>query len=378
MVRLELKNVKLIELAEHKNMNLYAAVGFRSIIIFDDELKILGKFLDSNIHEKYQCASFIDLTADWNVLEGNRMRRNKEEKRVESNEKQIETVEDYTSLNESSCDENKKTYLVLGGESGLIKVIDVGNGKIVQILRGHTGTVTCLKTFDEYVISGSTDSSARLWDVRTGECISVMASILGHKDAILSVDLHYTKKKIITAGIDCTIKEWDIEKHLKANKMKKVETTDIIQSKPKYNYKEIHKSPITKIKYYGDLIVSLGNKSVGVIASGDLNISQLRAAATEKKVRNVKFLYEDIKCTSILIGRIDLYKTCKFFDIQNHTLIAMSEVGEAYMFDLKQIWEETTPFIIETNVKKVENFLFSNGRIIITEGSFLEAFDFDM
>ncbi|KAL5109901.1 F-box/WD repeat-containing protein lin-23 [Taenia crassiceps] len=43
-----------------------------------------------------------------------------------------------------------------------------------QVLRGHTGSVLCLQYEGNLLISGSSDSKVRIWDLSTGECLHIL------------------------------------------------------------------------------------------------------------------------------------------------------------------------------------------------------------
>lgn len=52
----------------------------------------------------------------------------------------------------------------------------------VQVLTGHTGSVLCLQYDDKVIISGSSDSTVRVWDVATGEMVN---TLIHHCEAVL-------------------------------------------------------------------------------------------------------------------------------------------------------------------------------------------------
>lgn len=52
----------------------------------------------------------------------------------------------------------------------------------MQILTGHTGSVLCLQYDDKVIISGSSDSTVRVWDVKTGEMTN---TLIHHCEAVL-------------------------------------------------------------------------------------------------------------------------------------------------------------------------------------------------
>ena len=55
------------------------------------------------------------------------------------------------------------------------------------------------------LLTGSSDSTCRLWDVETGECKQTLD---GHKEDIFSCAFNYDGDTIITASKDNTCKIW--------------------------------------------------------------------------------------------------------------------------------------------------------------------------
>lgn len=53
---------------------------------------------------------------------------------------------------------------------------------IFKVLIGHTGSVLCLQYDDKVIISGSSDSTVRVWNVHTGEMVH---SLIHHCEAVL-------------------------------------------------------------------------------------------------------------------------------------------------------------------------------------------------
>lgn len=333
MNTLQLNNANLVHVTTHDRLDIFAAVGHRTIVFFDSKLQSLGRFLDANVLEKYICSVFVD---------------------------------DEETLQKMQIDQNKTILLAVSGDTGLVKLIDIRTGKLVQIFKGHTGSITCIISYKNYLITGSTDSSIRIWNVVDGKCLGVLGSILGHKDAILSIDIHYSGRKIITGGTDCDIKEWNISPIL--------EGKSIFNAIPLHNYKEIHKSPITKLMYYGNLIVSLSNTNISVTASKDI----VDENGWIKRNKIFQGFTQNILKIPVLLGCIELYKACKTFIIHDHNLLAVSDTGDAYLFNLKNIWEENTPCVVETKAKKVEDFVFRNNKIYITEGEMIEYYELNI
>ena len=44
-----------------------------------------------------------------------------------------------------------------------------------QVLTGHTGSVLCLQYDERVIISGSSDSTVRVWDLNNGEMVCLFS-----------------------------------------------------------------------------------------------------------------------------------------------------------------------------------------------------------
>eukprot|EP00128_Syssomonas_multiformis_P010575 Colp12_sorted_trinity150504_noHs@35889 len=73
-----------------------------------------------------------------------------------------------------------------------------------RVMEGHTEGVLCLQFDDHNVISGAQDKTIRVWDIKTGQCLSVLE---GHESSVRS--LQFDSVKIISGGMDGSIKIWD-------------------------------------------------------------------------------------------------------------------------------------------------------------------------
>lgn len=76
----------------------------------------------------------------------------------------------------------------------------------LHTLRGHTSTVRCLKMSDaNTAISGSRDTTLRVWDIRTGHCRNVL---VGHQSSVRCLEI---KGDIVVSGsYDTTARVWSI------------------------------------------------------------------------------------------------------------------------------------------------------------------------
>lgn len=80
------------------------------------------------------------------------------------------------------------------------------SSEIVHILRGHTSTVRCLKMSNsDTAISGSRDTTLRIWDIRNGICKNVL---VGHQSSVRCLEIH--GDIVVSGSYDTTAKVWSI------------------------------------------------------------------------------------------------------------------------------------------------------------------------
>ena len=104
--------------------------------------------------------------------------------------------------------------LCAGGQGHRITVIDTSRGERVRSLIGHGDEVWDLKTSptdDWLLLSASKDGSIRLWNLRNGSPISMLAGHGGHREAVVSIGWHASGKRIVSGGFDTSVKIWDVD-----------------------------------------------------------------------------------------------------------------------------------------------------------------------
>lgn len=68
----------------------------------------------------------------------------------------------------------------------------------IKTLTGHTGSVLCLQYDDKVIISGSSDSTVRVWDVESGEMVN---TLIHHCEAVLH--LRFNNGMMVTCSKVC-------------------------------------------------------------------------------------------------------------------------------------------------------------------------------
>jgi WD40 repeat protein len=73
------------------------------------------------------------------------------------------------------------------------------------VLTGHNGSVLCLQYDEKVIVTGSSDSTVRIWNVKTGELIN---TLLHHCEAVLH--LRFSDGTMVTCSKDRSIAVWQM------------------------------------------------------------------------------------------------------------------------------------------------------------------------
>ncbi|XP_029810262.1 WD repeat-containing protein 86 [Suricata suricatta] len=103
------------------------------------------------------------------------------------------------------CAEEAGGLLVTGSTDGTAKVWQVASGRCQQTLRGHTGAVLCLvlDAPGHTAFTGSTDATIRAWDILSGEQLRVFRE---HQGSVICLEL--VNRHVYSGSADRTVKCW--------------------------------------------------------------------------------------------------------------------------------------------------------------------------
>ena len=65
-------------------------------------------------------------------------------------------------------------FVVSGSLDTSIRVWDAETGGCVHTLTGHQSLTSGMELRDNILVSGNADSTVRVWDVRTGQCLHTL------------------------------------------------------------------------------------------------------------------------------------------------------------------------------------------------------------
>ncbi|KAJ2896894.1 hypothetical protein MKZ38_005115 [Zalerion maritima] len=77
----------------------------------------------------------------------------------------------------------------------------------IRVLAGHTHSVRAIAAHGDTLVSGSYDSTVRVWKITTGENFHVLN---GHQQKVYSVVLDHKRNRCISGSMDSNVKIWDL------------------------------------------------------------------------------------------------------------------------------------------------------------------------
>lgn len=253
--------------------------------------------------------------------------------------------------------------LAAAGLRGHIKVINCITQSVVTVLSGHGNSVNELKFHPvdpSLLLSAGKDESIRLWNSLTGVCVAIFAGHLGHRDDVLSLDVHLKGSCFVSAGMDNTIKVWDLEDEVVQTAIRKSYMeprpadrpfdTKFIQF-PAFATSKVHADYVDCVRLVGDLILSksTGNK----VVFWKPNPSRGKDAVTILR----EYHYKDADLWFLKFG----------LDSQLEVLAVGNKKGAVSVFDLDAESERALCKLTHTNCKStIRQIAFSKtGRTII-------------
>jgi uncharacterized protein YkuJ len=111
---------------------------------------------------------------------------------------------------DSACFSPDGCYVLTGSRDKTARLWDVETGKEVRKFEGHASSISSVAFSPDgrYALTGSYDRTARLWDVETGK---ELRKFEGHADAIYSVAFSPDGRYVLTGSWDKTARLWDRE-----------------------------------------------------------------------------------------------------------------------------------------------------------------------
>lgn len=72
----------------------------------------------------------------------------------------------------------------------------------------HSRGIACVEYDGQYIISGSSDQSIRVWCADTGKCLHTLE---GHTDLVRTLQLDSKSQRIVSGSYDGSLKIWNLQ-----------------------------------------------------------------------------------------------------------------------------------------------------------------------
>lgn len=93
---------------------------------------------------------------------------------------------------------------ISGSRDTTLRVWDLPSGTCTSVLMGHQASVRCLEIHGDLIVSGSYDTTAKIWSISTGQCLRTLQ---GHFSQIYAIA--FDGQRIATGSLDTSVRIWN-------------------------------------------------------------------------------------------------------------------------------------------------------------------------
>ncbi|KAL4233600.1 hypothetical protein ACF0H5_008281 [Mactra antiquata] len=234
-------------------------------------------------------------------------------------------------------DNTDQPLIAVAGLRGVIRIISTCTQQCVKHFIGHGAAVNELKIHpNDYnmLLSVSRDNTMRLWNVKMGNCVIIFGGVDGHRDEVLSADYNIDGTKLVSCGMDHSLKIWRTDADIILKAMEKSYTYNAAETKtpfpthgqnfPDFSTRDIHRNYVDCVRWLGNFVLSKSCENCIILwKAGTLNTMDWRPNAT----------------TVSILHRFD-YKECDIWymrfslDSQQKVMALGNQVGRIYVWDI--------------------------------------------
>ena len=93
---------------------------------------------------------------------------------------------------------------ISGSRDTTLRIWDLQSGTCSKVLTGHQASVRCLEIHGDLIVSGSYDTTAKIWRISTGQCLRTLQ---GHFSQIYAIA--FDGQRIATGSLDTSVRIWN-------------------------------------------------------------------------------------------------------------------------------------------------------------------------
>ncbi|KAI5783897.1 WD40-repeat-containing domain protein [Peziza echinospora] len=241
--------------------------------------------------------------------------------------------------------------LAVAGNAGIIKILNVKTGKVIQTLTGHGDEVMDLKISPEdptLLASASADSTIRIWSLdpkHRGQPCACICAGEGHRETVLTVAFHDNGRYLLSGGMDHIVNLWILPELPAASTGSDHPITVIY---PHFSSSMVHSNYIDCIAFHGDLILSKAAKEHKIILWQIQNFSSAAPplppsrAPTTHEWRETRSAYGGTYDRLLQFSAPDTEPFFLHFGVLSQpnihpVLVIGGTTGRVYMWDLRRV-----------------------------------------
>eukprot|EP00112_Aurelia_sp_Birch-Aquarium-sp1_P017205 Seg397.19 transcript_id=Seg397.19/GoldUCD/mRNA.D3Y31 product="Polycomb protein eed-A" protein_id=Seg397.19/GoldUCD/D3Y31 len=240
------------------------------------------------------------------------------------------------SYDTESCD----PILSFAGVKGVIHIVSIVRRQCTKYYQGHGSSINELRFHPVdpcLLFSASKDHSIRMWNIKTDICVSVFGGVNGHRDEVLSIDFDILGTKLVSCGMDHSLKVWSLDTEEYKQHIEKSfkyepssETRNFLPLNvhyPAFSTRDIHRNYVDCVRWYGDLILSKSCDNKVVLWKPKLKMEKLLQKKHESETGvSILHKFEFSQCDIWFI---------KFALDYNLKLLAVgNQTGKIFIWDL--------------------------------------------
>ena len=175
----------------------------------------------------------------------------------------------------------------------------------------------------------------RLWNINTNVCIAILGGAEGHRDEVLTADFNFSGTMIISAGIDHSLKMWNLTKENISTAIQNSNTisnstiksfkTELINF-PDFATRDVHYSYIDCVRWYNNCVLSKSIENKIILWKPGHLEDEINSITRSNK--NFIIIHKfQIKNADVWFVRFCLDFTQKFLALGNQT-------GKIYVWDM--------------------------------------------
>lgn len=234
-------------------------------------------------------------------------------------------------------DETSQPLIAVAGLRGIVRIISPITQQCIKHFIGHGAAVNELKIHPgdhNMLLSVSRDNTMRLWNVKTSNCVVIFGGVDGHRDEVLSADFNIHGTKLISCGMDHSLKMWKTDTEVIKNAMTDSYSYNAAQRKtpypthgqnfPDFSTRDIHRNYVDCVRWLGNFILSKSCENCIILwKAGTLEDKEWKAKEGKVSILH-RFAYKEC----------DIWYMRFCLDAQQKTMALGNQVGRIFVWNI--------------------------------------------